>query len=76
MVYVNQKFYGETNCNGGLTVELKKGDTMTLTHLLGNQFKGWYVDDVKITSRSEVTIREGEYPSGTVFYAIFGDSPY
>lgn len=76
MVYVNQKFYGEANCNGGLTVTLQKGDIMKLSHLYGQEFKGWYVDDKRITSRAEVDIRETEYPSGTVFYAIFGDSPY
>lgn len=76
MVYVNQKFYGEANCNGGLTVTLQKGDIMKLSHLYGQEFKGWYVDDKRITSRAEVEIRETEYPSGTVFYAIFGDSPY
>lgn len=70
MVYVNQKFYGEANCNGGLTVTLQKGDIMKLSHLYGQEFKGWYVDDKRITSRAEVEIRETEYPSGTVFYAI------
>ena len=70
MAYVNQKFYGEANCNGGLTVTLQKGDIMKLSHLYGQEFKGWYVDDKRITSRAEVEIRETEYPSGR-HYKIF-----
>ena len=76
MVYVNQRFYGETNCNGGLTVILQKGDIMKLSHLYGQEFKGWYVGEQRITSRAEIEIRESEYPSGTLFCAIFGDKPY